>query len=467
MNKSSSFSYAFLTEILSSPKIKPLARRLHPSAVLGVLKNAFDDVSQELWSAASEQRRPNVNELIERIVDRLRELVGISEPLVVDARGRLFPNDYPRLASAALEEGAWTLTEPQTEYSRRQELQREKETRAKLARLGGAESAAVFANCESARLAILHALTLSGRGLVVARRDMYERENGERLEESFDAFPTLVRREIGACNSATIGDYDRACDASTGLVWRSFGRWLPRGRRPSDRDVAKLKNTNGRSFLLLGEIEFAPLIDLNEFFDSAIPTVSERLKSGFDLVLCSGAQLIGGPSVGLLFGSRAAVAAATSSPLGKYSKASRVGLAALLKTLALYDNRENALESIPVLRALSTSDANLLSRAKRLAQILETRDCVQYARAVEGRAILCPDVSFGTSPSRVVEVKPRGFSAAELAAKFEKTSPKLLVRWTKDALLIDMKTLPPEQDVVVDELFEKIDHPDALEMLPG
>ena len=467
MAKTSSFSYTFLTEILSSPKIKPLAQRLHPSAVMGALKNTFDDVSQELWSAVSEQRRPDVNELIERIVERLRELVGISEPLVVDARGRLFPNDYPRLAPAALEEGAWILSEPQTDYSRRQDALREKETRAKLAKLGGAEAAAVFASCGAARIAVLHALANSGRGLVVARRDMYERENGERLEEAFDVFPTLARREIGACNSVTLDDYARACDKTTGLVWRSFGRWLPRGRRPSDAEIAKLKGTGDRSFLLLGEIEFAPLIDLNEFFDSGIPTVAERLKSGFDFVLCSGAQLIGGPSVGLLFGSRSAVDAILRTPMCKYAKASRVGLAALSKTLSLYDNRAVALESIPVLRALSTSDANLLSRAKRLAQILETYDFVQFARAVEGRAILCPDVSFGTTPSRVVEVKPRGFSAAELAAKFEKLSPKLLMRWTKESVFIDMKTLLPEQDLVVGELFDRVAHPDALDILPG
>ena len=467
MARTSSFSYAFLTDILSSPKIKPLAQRLHPSAVLGVLKNTFDDVSQELWSAVSEQRRPDVGELIERIVERLRELVGISEPLVVDARGRLFPNDYPRLASAALEEGSWILCEPQTDYSRRQDELREKEARAKLARLGGAEAAAVFANCGAARIAVLHALSSTGRGLVVARRDMYERENGERLEESFDAFPTLPRREIGACNSVTLDDYARACDASVGLVWRSFGRWLPRGRRPSDAEIAGLKETDGRSFLLLGEIEFAPLINLNEFFDASVPTVAERLKSGFDLVLCGGAQLIGGPPVGLLFGSRSSIDAVLRAPMSKYAKASRVGLAALTKTLSLYDDRTVALESIPVLRALSTSDANLLSRAKRLAQILETYDFVQFARAIEGRAILCPDASFGTTPSRVVEVKPRGFSAAELAAKFEKLSPKLLVRWTKDSVLIDMKTLPPEQDPVVGELFDRIARPDALDILPG
>lgn len=431
------------------------------------MKNTFDDVSQELWSAASEQRRPDVNDLIERIVERLRELVGISEPLVVDARGRLFPNEYARLAPAALEEGAWALSEPQTEYSRQQDALREKEARLKLARLAGAQDAAVFANCEAARIAVLNALVNTGRNLVVARRDMYERENGDRLEEAFDAFPTLVRREIGACNAVTLDDYDRACDASTGLVWRSSGRWTLDGRSVTAGEIAKLKETRDLDFLILGEIEFAPLVDLGEFFDSPIPTVSERVRSGFDLVLCGGAQLIGGPACGLVFGPRAMIDAILRTPMGKYAKASRVGIAALSKTIALYDDRDAALEAIPALRMLSTTEANLESRAKRLAKILETYETVQYARVVEGRAVLCASSGLGTTPSRVVEVKPRGFSSAELAARLEKSSPRLLTRWTKDTILIDMKTLLPEQDVVVGELFERIGRRDALELLPG
>ena len=77
------------------------------------------------------------------------------------------------------------------------------------------------------------------------------------------------------------------------------------------------------------------------------------------------------------------------TPMGKYAKASRVGIAALSKTIALYDDRDAALEAIPALRMLSTTEANLESRAKRLAKILETYETVQYARVVEGRAVLC------------------------------------------------------------------------------
>lgn len=465
MARSSSFSYAFLSEMLSSPKIKPLVQRLHPSAVLPVLKSAFDDVSGELWSAVTEQRRPEINELVEKIVDRLKDLIGVSEPLVVDARGRVCPNDYERLAPAAIEEGSWILSEPQTDYSKKQDEKREKELRSKLAKLAGAEAAVVFPNCAIARAAVLNALISAEKSLVVARKDMYQRENGERLEDVFNAFPNLKRREVGACNAVTVDDYDRACDASTGLVWRALGRWSQEDQRVSASDIAGLKGTSGRSFRILVELEFAPLIGLSEYLHASMPTVGERLKSGFDFVLCNGAQLIGGPSCGLLFGPRHKLDEIMRTPIARFTKTNRVTLGILAKTLSFYDDRTTALETIPVLRTLSTSQANLESRAKRLAGLLETCECVQYARAIEGTSPLCANAIFGSSPTKLVEARLRGFSPAEFAAKLEKSSPKLLLRWTRDAVLVDMKTLLPEQDLVVAELFERIAHPDPLNVL--
>lgn len=290
---------------------------------------------------------------------------------------------------------------------------------------------------------------------------MYETDSGYRLESAFDAFPTLQRREVGACASISLDDYRRACDANAGLVWRTTGRWTPEGRRASTSEIAGLKGSDGRSFLLLGDVDFAPLIDLSAFFDTTILTIADRLKNGCDFILCDGSQLIGGPSCGLLFGPRNKIETILNTPIARYAAVSRVTLALLAKTLALYDSRETALEAIPILRTLSTSQANLESRAKRLANLLETTDCVQIARVIEGRSTLCANMSFGTSPTRLVEARLRGFSPAEFAAKLETTSPKLLLRWTRDSVLIDMKTLTPEQDVVVFELFERLSKKDA------
>ncbi len=332
MAKATPFSFAYLSEILSSPAIKPLVQRLHPSAVLVALKSTIDDMVIELG---------------------------------VDARGRVFPNGFERLAPPAVQEGTWILSEPQSDYSRRQDAARERDVRLRLTRLAGCESAAVFANCESARVAILHALALSGRKLVVARRDLFEKEDGSRLEDAFSFFPSLQRREIGACNSVTLRDYERAIDAETGLVWRAFGRWSQDGRSPLASDVARLKGIDGRSFSIIGDLEFAPLIDLSDFFDAPIPTVGERLKNGFDLVLCDGAQLIGGPSCGLVFGSRSSIDSILAAPAAPLAKLNRVAYAILAKTLAIYESRDAALESSEPRRTARDSLGALRMRSDR------------------------------------------------------------------------------------------------------
>lgn len=455
MARNTFFPLEYLNEVLSSPLVKPLTQRLHPSTVIAVLKGVFNDVSAEVRYVVTEQKLPDLNILVDKVVARLTAALDLSEPLVVDARGRLFPNEIERLADVAQQERIWIAAEPQSEYTRKQDRQREKTLLARLARLGGSEAALVFPNAETAKVAVLQRLNDTGKELVVARRDLYERENGERLERAFDVFPHQRRIEIGACNAVDYDDYDRVCSANTGLVWRSYSRWELEGRSILDEDLVKLRAGQNRSFLILADAEFAPLLDLSSYFDVTVPSVSDRLKKGADLVVCDGAQLIGGPNCGLLFGSKSALDKIKTTPAHYLCHVDRGTLAVLAKTLELYDEPETALATIPALRALTASIANLESRAKRLAAILETSESVEQARVVEGRSALCANASFGAFPTRLVELRPRGASPAEMALSLEKKSPKLLVRWTRDSVLLDLRTFPAEQDIVVAELFEK------------
>lgn len=454
MLKSTPFSFSFLTEILSSPSIKPWASRLHPSTVLAVVKGVFDDVSQEMLSAASELRRPDLAELIDKIVGRLATLGDAGEPLVVDARGRVFVDEFERLAPAATAEAAWTFSEPRTEFSERKDAARRKETIARLCQATGAEAAAIFSSLATARIAVLETLGAEDE-LVVARRDLYERDGGERLETSLDFFP-VVRREVGACNAVDLADYAAVCGSKTALVWTTRGRWTTGGRRVDVAELVKLRTAEKLNFAILGEFEFAPILDLSEFFDAALPTVGERLKSGYDLALCGGAQLIGGPSCGLIFGSRSKIDAILKTRTAAATKLGRVETAALAKTIELSGDRDAALASIPALRILSTSVANLENRANRLAALLETAPCVANVRTVQGRSLLCANATFGSSPTWLVEARPKGFAPAELALLLEASSPRLLTRWTRETLTLDLKTVAPEQDLIVAEIFEKI-----------
>ena len=455
MPRVSLFSFEYFTEILSSPLVKPLAQRLRPAAVTAALKGVFDDVSREFRGVVNEQRLPDVATLVDKVVERLRKALEDSEPLAIDARGRLFPNKLERLADVALHERVWIAAEPRTELSTRQEERLRKSVPAKLARLAGSESALIFPNVEAARVALIQRLYESDRELLVARRDMFERENRERLEDSLRVFPNLRRVEIGAGSAVDITDYEEGATQETGLVWRSVDRSSAEGRLVESETIAKLKGTKGRDFLIVEDVEFAPIVDLDKYFYSSTPTVGKRLKSGADIVLCDGAQLIGG----LLFGPKDALDALKSTAACRLAIVDRTTLAALSKTLELYETPDLAFASIPALKILTASIANLENRAKRLAEILETFPQVQIARGVEGRSILCVNALFGAFPTRLVELRPRGVSPAELAALLEKGAPRLLVRWTRDSLFLDMRTLPPELDLVVAEIFEKLDLP--------
>ena len=459
MPRASLFSFEYFTEILSSPLVKPLAQRLHPSAVTAALKGVFDDVSREFRGVVNEQRLPDVATLVDKVVERLRKALEDSEPLAIDARGRLFPNQLERLADVALHERVWVAAEPRTELSARQEERLRKSVPAKLARLAGSDSALVFPNVEAARVALLQRLYESDRELLVARRDMFERENRERLEDSLRIFPHLRRVEIGAGSAVDLTDYEEGATQETGLVWRSVDRASSEGRFVDSETIAKLKGTKGRDFLIVEDVEFAPIVDLDKYFYSSTPTVGKRLKSGADIVLCDGAQLIGGPNCGLLFGPKEALDALKTTAACRLAVVDRTTLAALSKTLELYETPDLAFASIPALKILTASIANLENRAKRLAEILETFPQVQIARVVEGRSILCVNALFGAFPTRLVELRPRAVSPAELAALLEKGAPRLLARWTRDSLFLDMRTLPPELDLVVAEIFEKLDLP--------
>ena len=456
MTKPTWFPFTYIFDLLNSPRVKPLAQRLHPSTVVEILKGVFDDARQELRYAVNSQRLPDVNELLEKVVARLDAALDSEEALAIDARGRIVPDDLERLADVALQERVWLAAEPDSPYSRRQDVRRERDALARLVRLTGAESAAIFPNTELARLALLHAYATSGGNFVVARRDMCEREDGARLEDVFAAFPQFTRREVGACNAIDARDYDRALDAETRLVWRAIGRWSVDARTVADSDLLKLKDGADRSFAVVADLEFAPLLDLSEYFYSSIPTIGEQLKSGFDFVVCDGAQLIGGPHCGLLFGSRDNVSRICATPFARVAPVDRVTIGALAKTLALYDDPSAALATIPVLRTLSTSVDNLESRASRLAAMASTFAGVDYARVVSGRSLLCGAANMPTSPTRLVELSFKGHSSAELAEALERGTPKLLVKWTRDSILVDLKTVPAELDLAVAEIFERV-----------
>ncbi len=97
--------------------------------------------------------------------------------------------------------------------------------------------------------------------------------------------------------------------------------------------------------------------------------MSDAVAGGAGLVIFSGDKLLGGPQAGCLVGASQLIARCRNNPIARAVRADKLTLAGLAATLALYQDEEDALASIPVLTMLTLSSGDLAARAARLASL--------------------------------------------------------------------------------------------------
>jgi L-seryl-tRNA(Ser) seleniumtransferase len=170
-------------------------------------------------------------------------------------------------------------------------------------------------------------------------------------------------------------------------------------------------------------------------------TVDEHVRrvvdDGVDLVTFSGDKLLGGPQAGIVVGKAALVEKLRRHPLYRAMRLDKMSLAALESTLRMV--REGREAEIPVRAMLGRTPEDCREIGERIAQ------------AVAG-ATLEADVGFSgggalpgeSIPTTVVAV--RGGNVEAWAANLRTGSPPVVGRIARGALIIDPRTLLP-QDV--------------------
>ena len=172
------------------------------------------------------------------------------------------------------------------------------------------------------------------------------------------------------------------------------------------------------------------------------PTVGECLRDGADLVTFSGDKLLGGPQAGIVVGRAADVDALRRHAFARACRIDKLSLAALAATLALYRPPYDPRERVPVLRMLAESKSAVARRAARVAK--------ELARLPGVEATLADGVSYAGGgalpmcelPTKLVRLEARGQSADGLAAKLRAAHPPVITRITKDAVTLDLRTVP-------------------------
>jgi L-seryl-tRNA(Ser) seleniumtransferase len=316
------------------------------------------------------------------------------------------------------------------------------ELRRLLAVLTGAEDAVAVNNNAAAVLLVLVALA-GGREAIVSRGELVQIGGGFRVPEIMEQSGVTLR-EVGATNQTSLRDYERAFSQKTALIMKVHPSNFVQKGFVSDTSIVELsKLARLRNIPLVYDLGSGAMLDTAEFGLEHESTVQETLLDGADLVCFSGDKLLGGPQSGIIAGKKKLVQALLNHPLMRVIRLDKLSVIALEATVKIYLDKK-ATEDIPVWRMMGASQEGLQTRAKTIKRNLKTSGIVVEIKpglSMVGGGTL-PEQSLPTS---LVCIKPKG-SVEAFSRQLRLSDPPLITRVENDIILVDMRTVFPEQD---------------------
>ena len=313
-----------------------------------------------------------------------------------------------------------------------------------LKRLFNGMDAVVVNNAAAAVMLSLNTFAL-GKEVIISRGELVEIGGSFRVPDILERSGARLR-EVGTTNKTRIADYAKAVGPETGALLRVH---------PSNfRIVGFTESATTEELVALGKEKKLPVIEdfgsgnllsLAPFGLAHEPTVDQSLASGVDLTIFSGDKLLGGPQAGILVGRRAAVEACRKNPLARALRVDKMAYAALEATLLSFIEGKATTE-VPVLRMLSATQEAIRERSKKLVAAVSPADGVMLSvedatSRVGGGA--AADAEIATA---VIVITQRGVSADAVMSTLRNRRPAVIARISEGRVLVDLRTVAPEQE---------------------
>jgi L-seryl-tRNA(Ser) seleniumtransferase len=392
----------------------------------------------------------DLESLLQELLQKIQAAGQASLRRVINATGVVIHTNLGRspLAAAALaqiQEVAAHYSTLEYDLARGERGSRHDHLEGLLQEVTGAEAALVLNNNAAAVLLALTSLA-KGKEVIISRGQLIEIGGSFRLPEIMAVSGALLK-EVGTTNKTHLKDYEQAISLETALLLKVHPSNFRITGFTAEVALPELVALGRRYGLLVVEdLGSGCLIDLSRYGIEREPTVQEALKAGADLVLISGDKLLGGPQAGLALGERSVIARLRAHPLTRALRPDKLTLAGLEATLRLYLDEPQAVAAIPTLRMLARPVAELnrqaLALARSLRRALGPRVQVQVVASigrVGGGAL--PQVSL---PSRALALAMPPLSPQQLEARLRRAQPPVIARIEQDTLLLDMRTLLPD-----------------------
>lgn len=330
-----------------------------------------------------------------------------------------------------------------------------------LCELTGAEAAHVVNNNAGATALVLAALA-TNREVIVSHGELIEIGGGYRLPEVMETFGAKLR-PVGTTNKTRVSDYESAITEETGaLLVVHTSNYAIRGftESPPLEQIAEVAHRH--NLPLVHDIGSGALIDFAQFGCHREPVAAESIRAGADLVLFSGDKLLGGPQAGVIVGGQRWIERVVDHPLNRALRVDKTTLAALRATLQLYRHPDQAISSIPLLRMLRTPVEALQARAEKIASALGDEKTQWKVDVQEDEAFLgggsVPDQAV---PSWSVSIKTSEQNINDLAKALRTGNPSVISRVHNNQLLLNLRSVSPEQDTQLEMALLGIDNPSS------
>jgi len=436
--------------LLSEQRIKELEDVYSHPVLVDLVRQYLEEARSSIKEG---QPSPPFEEIVQQICNRARSMLQPSPRPVINATGVIIHTNLGRAplshdAIEAIERVSRGYSNLEFDLDKGRRGSRHSHVEQLLCQATGAEAALVVNNNASAVLLSLSAL---------ARRKEVIVSRGQAVEIGGEfRIPDVMRQsgaklvEVGTTNRSYIADYEQAITPRTAALLRvhsSNFQMLGFTHTASLEELIQLGKKNG--LIVLDDLGSGCLLDTTTFGLNPEPTVQESIRLGIGLAMFSGDKLLGGPQAGIVVGKKQLVEKLKKHPLARAARIDKLSLAGLAATIVHYLKGE-ALSKVPVWRMISAPEEQVKERARQWAQSLG-----DMAEAVAGESMVGGGSLPGsTLPTTLVAIAAKGqggrqSSAKALAQQLRLQDPPVVCRIHEDRLLLDPRTVLPEEDDAV------------------
>jgi L-seryl-tRNA(Ser) seleniumtransferase len=318
-----------------------------------------------------------------------------------------------------------------------------------LCRLTGAEAALVVNNNAAAVLLGLTALA-NRKEVIVSRGQAVEIGGGFRI-------PDVMRQsgaklvEVGTTNRTYAADYEQAITPRTAALMRVHSSNFRLVGFTSEATLEEMVTTAKKhDVIVMDDVGSGCLLDTTVYGLAPEPMVQVSVSNGAGLTFFSGDKLVGGPQAGIIVGQKQYIEKLKKHPLARALRIDKTRLAGLVATVTHYLKGE-ATTKIPVWRMIAAPLKDIESRADLWAQALGGSAKVIPGETMVGGGSL----PGGSLPTKLLAISG-GKNIQAISRKLRQRDVPVIGRIDKDRLLLDPRTVLPEEDEIVVQALQEI-----------